>query len=309
MYRIRFHGRGGQGIKTASRMLGNALFRAGWQVQDAPRYGAERRGAPIFAYVRASHETINQRGVIHNPDLVVVADDTLVGQPSAGVLNGLGSSTVLLVLTETAVDQWRWRLNVKSPLFCLSPASIETRAGRHVGALCVGAAARLLGILDISSVEAGIRDELSGLKTDVIDSNIAVARQAFAYFADADGVVKEGGSLGLMDYPTADWVDLRAEEGARAAPAIHEGLTSVLVKTGLWRTARPVIDYQRCNKCHWVCSNYCPDNAISVDADGFPRIDLDHCKGCLICVAQCPPHAIEAMAESVAKAAETAGGG
>ncbi len=54
MYRIRIHGRGGQGIKMASRVLGTALFRSGFTVQDAPIYGAERRGAPIFSYVRAA---------------------------------------------------------------------------------------------------------------------------------------------------------------------------------------------------------------------------------------------------------------
>jgi pyruvate ferredoxin oxidoreductase gamma subunit len=48
-------------MKTASRILGTALFKAGYQVQDAPRYGAERRGAPIFAYVRADQKTINER--------------------------------------------------------------------------------------------------------------------------------------------------------------------------------------------------------------------------------------------------------
>ena len=47
MYRIRLHGRGGQGTKTASRILGSALFAEGYEVQDAPRYGAERRGAAI----------------------------------------------------------------------------------------------------------------------------------------------------------------------------------------------------------------------------------------------------------------------
>jgi len=81
MYRIRFHGRGGQGIKMASRVLGTALFRAGFKVQDAPKYGAERRGAPIFSYVRADQHPINERGQIYSPDLVVVADDTLLAYP------------------------------------------------------------------------------------------------------------------------------------------------------------------------------------------------------------------------------------
>ena len=67
MYRIRFHGRGGQGMKTASRILGSAFFNEGFEVQDAPRYGAERRGAPIFAYVRADRSEIRERGVILRP--------------------------------------------------------------------------------------------------------------------------------------------------------------------------------------------------------------------------------------------------
>ncbi|MDP2155990.1 MAG: 2-oxoacid:acceptor oxidoreductase family protein, partial [Sulfuricella sp.] len=86
MYRIRFHGRGGQGMKTASRILGSAFFLQGYEVQDAPRYGAERRGAPIFAYVRAARQTIQERGIILEPDLVIVADDSLLPMPAAGVL-------------------------------------------------------------------------------------------------------------------------------------------------------------------------------------------------------------------------------
>jgi len=64
-------------MKTASRMLGTAFFLEGFEVQDAPRYGAERRGAPIFAYVRAAREPINERGVVARPDLVMVAWPTI----------------------------------------------------------------------------------------------------------------------------------------------------------------------------------------------------------------------------------------
>ncbi len=70
MYRIRFHGRGGQGIKTASRILGSAFFHEGFEVQDAPRYGAERRGAPMTAYVRASRTPVRERSNIRAPDLI-----------------------------------------------------------------------------------------------------------------------------------------------------------------------------------------------------------------------------------------------
>jgi pyruvate ferredoxin oxidoreductase gamma subunit len=68
---------------------------------------------------------------------------------------------------------------------------------------------------------------------------------------------------------------------------------------------RPIIDADRCRHCWWVCSTFCPDNAIAV-ADGRPVIDYDHCKGCMICVAQCPPHAIRAVPEAIAAAADAA---
>jgi pyruvate ferredoxin oxidoreductase gamma subunit len=96
-----------------------------------------------------------------------------------------------------------------------------------------------------------------------------------------------------------DWVELPADESDAAAAAIHASATSVEVRTGLWRTVRPVIDYARCNHCWWVCSEFCPDSAIKV-IGGRPEIDYDHCKGCMICVAQCPPHAIASVPEQLA---------
>jgi pyruvate ferredoxin oxidoreductase gamma subunit len=69
---------------------------------------------------------------------------------------------------------------------------------------------------------------------------------------------------------------------------------------------RPVIDYDHCSRCSWVCSTFCPDSAIRVLADGRPEIDYDHCKGCLVCVAVCPPHAIRAIPEQEAREKEGA---
>ena len=64
---IRFHGRGGQGMKTASRIVGTASFMEGYFAQDFPIYGAERRGAPIMAFTRLSNNPILERGIIANP--------------------------------------------------------------------------------------------------------------------------------------------------------------------------------------------------------------------------------------------------
>lgn len=303
MYRVRFHGRGGQGMKTASRILGTALFISGYEVQDAPRYGAERRGAPIFAYVRASREAIHERGVIGTPDLVVVSDDTLVGVPNAGVFAGLDKKTVLLIVSELDAETWRERTNLAGPILTLPGVADDDERHPLVGAVCVGAAARLLGTVDRKMLESAIREELAGFDQQVIAANLSTALDAFDRLEAQSGIVSEGEACPEAAAGT-EWIDLAVESVRDSAPAVFSAANSVEIRTGLWRTLRPVIDYERCNRCNWICSTFCPDNAIKVDPDGTPRIDLDHCKGCMICVAQCPPHAIEAVPEAGADAQE-----
>ena len=311
MYRIRFHGRGGQGVKTASRILGTAFFLEGYEVQDAPRYGAERRGAPIFAYVRADKNPINERGVINYPDLVVVADDSLVPIPAAGVLQGIRDNTVVLINSHDSNDTWQHRLNIKSPIVILPETEeVEDRAElRYIGATCAGAAASLVGVISKDKLGKAIQDELGHLGKAVVEKNITNALVAFEYTEKhAIGKVKEGSAIAADSYTKPQWIDFPFEDAKVSAPTIHAGLTSVEVNTGLWRTMRPIIDYDLCKGCWWVCSTFCPDGAINVK-DNLPEIDYDHCKGCLVCVAQCPPHAIEAIPETQAIEQEKASHG
>ena len=306
MYRIRFHGRGGQGMKTASRILGSAFFLAGYEVQDAPRYGAERRGAPIFAYVRASRQAIEERGIILQPDLVVVADDSLVSVPAAGVLQGLREQTVMLINSHDAPEVWKDRLNVSATVLILpSREDSEDRADLpFAGTVCAGAAARLVGVISRDLLREAIRQELAPLGSPLLERNTDVALQAYGAMTAQAGCVSEGEQISADRYERPNWIDLPYEGVDRAAPSVHAAATSTLVRTGLWRTMRPVVDYALCKRCWWVCSTFCPDAAISVGTEGRPEIDYDHCKGCLICVAKCPPHAIEAIPEHAAQNAE-----
>lgn len=312
MFRIRIHGRGGQGIKMASHVLGTALFRSGYQVQDAPKYGAERRGAPIFATVRAcaapdESTVIAERGVINNPDLVIVADDTLLAVPAAGTLQGVTERTVLLLNSHEESQTWLERLNIAGRLLILPVTEQEADRAEmpFVGATCVGAAARLLGVIEPDTLAAAIEEELAELGADIIDKNRDLALQAFEQMAWHTGLVAEGAPVAADNYTAPAWVELPLDSVALAAPAIHATANSVQVRTGLWRTMRPVVDYERCNKCWWVCSTLCPDSAISVD-ENLPIIDYDHCKGCLVCVGVCPTHAIEALPEYLAQQDDTA---
>jgi len=298
MYRIRLHGRGGQGIKTAGRILGTAFFREGFEVQDAPLYGAERRGAPMFSYVRAARTPIFERGIIADPGLVVVADETLVPVAAAGVLKGVSERTVLLINSRETAAEWRTRLNYPGKLVVIEASDAEDSAeAGYIGATCAGAAARLIGVISRDSLEQAIRHEVAGFGEEAVAESLRRATAAFdALEADA-GCVREGAEPTAEGYRNPGWIDLPLEGVGISAPAIHRPASSVEVRTGLWRSMRPVIDYDRCNKCSWICGTFCPDSAISVRPDGHPEIDYDHCKGCLICVAVCPPHAIVAVPE------------
>ena len=78
MISIRFHGRGGQGVVIASKLLATAFFREGWQVQAFPSFGAERTGAPVAAFLRADQRPITAHYQVYEPDHVIVLDPVLL---------------------------------------------------------------------------------------------------------------------------------------------------------------------------------------------------------------------------------------
>lgn len=300
MYRIRFHGRGGQGIKTAGRILGSAFFIEGLEVQDAPRYGAERRGAPVFSYVRAARTKINERGIITNPDFIIAADESLLVVASAGVMLGAGHNTVLLVYTDEQPDVWKARLNFPGRLVALPPGEKTKGTGglKYAGAVSAGAAARMVGVISRDALRQAINDELRPLGDQVAKDNIELALDAYDLAAGYVGCVNEGTEKSAEGYALPDWVDMPFEYAGLSAPAVYAADTSSGVRTGLWRIMRPVIDLKRCRRCWYICTTFCPDSAMSVDDAGYPVIDYDHCKGCLICARQCHNQAIMAVPET-----------
>lgn len=100
---IRWHGRGGQGAKTAALMLADAAFKTGKHVQGFPEYGPERMGAPITAYNRISDETIRVHSNIYDPDYVVVVDETLLD--SVDVTMGLKPEGAIIINTAKSPEE------------------------------------------------------------------------------------------------------------------------------------------------------------------------------------------------------------
>ena len=108
MVEIRWHGRGGQGAKTASLLLADVAFSTGMNVQGFPEYGPERMGAPITAYNRIGNEPIRVHSNIYEPNFVVVVDETLI--KAIEVEKGLKEGGAIIVNSERSPEELRAEL-------------------------------------------------------------------------------------------------------------------------------------------------------------------------------------------------------
>lgn len=121
---IRWHGRGGQGAKTASLLLADVAFSQGLFVQGFPEYGPERMGAPITAYNRLSEEPIRVHSNIYEPDYVVVVDETLLG--AVDVTAGLKEEGAIVVNTSKEPGEIAALLsNYKGKIYTVDAAKIS----------------------------------------------------------------------------------------------------------------------------------------------------------------------------------------
>lgn len=292
MLRIRFHGRGGQGMKTASRILGSAAFRAGFCVQDSPVYGAERRGAPMAAFTRIDRVQIRERGAIVRPDLVVVADDTLLTDPAAQPLAGCDAESTVLV--NSTRDEAALRQEVPAYTGRLLTADFTAVALATTHALASLSTA--LGVAAACLVGLSLADSLAGLDDELTESHMSMAQKeanrqlAQTVYAQASSwaPVREREDSRIAE--TAPLVEVTFDPPRLAGPSIYAVGNSPQRRTGNWRQFRPVLQVERCTRC-WICFVRCPEAAISLDAQEYPVVDYDECKGCLLCVHECPTHA------------------
>lgn len=128
---IRWHGRGGQGAKTASLLLADAAFNTGKYIQGFPEYGPERMGAPITAYNRISSIPITIHSNIYEPDYVVVVDDTLL--ETVDVTSGLKETGAIVINTTKTSDYLKSVLKgYKGDIYTIDARKISEEAlGRY----------------------------------------------------------------------------------------------------------------------------------------------------------------------------------
>lgn len=291
MLRVRFHGRGGQGAKTASRILGSSAFSDGYSVQDFPLYGAERRGAPVAAFTRFSDDEITERGFIFSPDVIGLMDESLLDDPLANPFAGLRKGGAAIVnTTRQAKDLRIDRNDVSIITLDLGGMALKTLGKPILSAATAAAVARVVAITEdslLGAVERELRD--IGLEKEMVNKNVELAWRVYSSLEPLELKTEELPSSERL-IPFAFVVDGSGSEDILAAG------NSPLRGTGDWRTFRPVIDYAKCTDC-LICYAYCPESALSLGADGRLHIDYNNCKGCMICMTECPLRAIAQQME------------
>jgi len=183
MFEIRWHGRGGQGAKTAALLFGEAAVSTGKYIQAFPEYGPERMGAPVSSFNRISSSPIRIHSGIENPDVVVVLDVSLIEQ--VNILDGLDPEKgILIVNTSEKPEEIKKRLNFNGNVYTIDATkiSIET-IGRDIpNTPMMGALVKVTGILDIKELLEDTKKKLEVKfrhKPEVIEGNLKAIERAY----------------------------------------------------------------------------------------------------------------------------------
>ncbi len=179
---IRWHGRGGQGTKTASLLLADAAFNTGKYIQGFPEYGPERMGAPITAYNRISDDPITVHSNIYEPDYVVVVDDTLL--ETVDVTAGLKTNGAIVINTTKSEDYLKSVLKgYKGKVYTIDARKVSTEAlGRYFpNTPMLAAIVKVTGIMNdedfLKDMEGSFKHKFAK-KPEVIDGNMKALEMA-----------------------------------------------------------------------------------------------------------------------------------
>ncbi|MBQ3665217.1 MAG: 2-oxoacid:acceptor oxidoreductase family protein [Lachnospiraceae bacterium] len=179
---IRWHGRGGQGAKTAALLLADVAFNIGKNVQGFPEYGPERMGAPITAYNRISDNAIRVHSNIYDPDFVAVVDETLLH--TVDVTKGLSEDGGILINTEKSKEEIIPLLNgYKGKVYTIDARKISEEAlGKYFPNMpMLAAMVKITEVMDeerfISEMKASLEHKFAK-KPEVLEGNMKALKAA-----------------------------------------------------------------------------------------------------------------------------------
>ncbi|MGJ8454221.1 2-oxoacid:acceptor oxidoreductase family protein [Pseudothermotoga sp. U03pept] len=178
-YEIRWHSRAGQGAKSASQLLAEAILDMGKYAQAFPEYGAERSGAPMRAFNRISDEKITIHSSVEKPNVVVVIDDTLL---SPSIVDGLQDDGILIVNTTHPVDYVRKKTGFKGKICTIKATDIaleEIKRGIP-NTVILGTIAKVTGLITLEAAEQKIRGMFEKkLSAEMLQANVKALKRGY----------------------------------------------------------------------------------------------------------------------------------
>ena len=180
---IRWHGRGGQGVVTASNLLASAALLEDKQVQAFPEFGPERTGAPVLGFTRISDAPIHVHSQVYEPDVVVVLDPTLLR--TINVIEGLKKGGKLLVNTDLSPKELKGQLNSEGiQVFTVNATRISLDViGRPVfNTAMLGALVKATKLVSLDSI---VKVTLERFAESVGEKNVAAIKRSFT---EAEGI-------------------------------------------------------------------------------------------------------------------------
>jgi 2-oxoacid:acceptor oxidoreductase gamma subunit (pyruvate/2-ketoisovalerate family) len=161
MKEIRLHGRGGQGVVKASQIIVKAAVAGGINGQFIPFFGVERKGSPVFGYMRLSNDKIRRKTQVYEPEMLVIMDDSLVSLPAT--YEGLKENGVIVINTDKPVEELNVPKETAMVATVNASAIAEEMLGRNIpNTAMLGAFARVTEMIDKEILFAEIEKEFGG---------------------------------------------------------------------------------------------------------------------------------------------------
>jgi pyruvate ferredoxin oxidoreductase gamma subunit len=175
MLEIRIHGRGGQGAVTAAQILAISAFYDGKQSQAFPRFGVERRGAPVEAFCRIDNTPINVRSQVYTPDIVLVLEPSLM--EAVNVTDGLKKGGSIIVNTSQPVTGEKYADFKVHPVDA-SKVALEIFKADIVNTVILGAFSKVTGMVSIEAINKAVEDRFAG-KPQIVEMNKTAIKQVY----------------------------------------------------------------------------------------------------------------------------------
>ena len=187
MQEIRIHGRGGQGVVTASELIAISAFKNNHFAQAFPHFGVERTGAPIEAYSRISDQFIRTREQVYNPEVLIILDASLLN--TTNLVKGCSKDTTIIVNTtlnskeikDILATKWNFKTKEKN-IHTLDATAIGLKIlGKNLAnTVILGLLAKNSQLISLNSTKEAIKEKFKEKNKEIINKNIKAITQAYS---------------------------------------------------------------------------------------------------------------------------------